>query len=485
MHAGNDGRVSRRSFVLGSATAFAAAGCRSASPVVATAASRARILGSNAAVRIGVLGHNGRGSELTAGFRALPGVRIAALCDVDTVVLARAEAACRALGEAPRTFTDPRALLDSDTVDAVAIATPNHWHSLLGVWALERGLHAYVEKPVSHDVWEGAQLVAAAQRTGLVAASGTQCRSHKGILDAIAYAQSGALGRIRLARGLCYKPRTSIGKVAEPSAPPATVDYDLWLGPAAQQAVRRHKFHYDWHWQWPYGNGDLGNQGVHQMDLCRMAVGLDALPSQVWSVGGRFGADDDGETPNTQLVWIGSERAPILFEVRGLPASAHTRQMDEFFSARIGVVIHCEHGCVVLTSYYGGHAQDLEGKRIATFVGRGDHLANFIDAVRAGDPKRLAADVRQGHLSSALCHLGNESLRRGVEATMPTCDAALRSVPELGEAFLRMQQHLEDNALPSLAPLQLGALLRPDTDGNRHARRAYRAPFELKPQVAL
>lgn len=462
---------------------LSAASCRGG-PSQTTSASRlARAVGSNEALRLGVIGWNGRGAELVAGFRAVKGTRIAALCDVDSAVLEKAVASSKEHGDEVLAFADPRALLDSGAVDAVVIATPNHWHSLLGVWALERGLHAYVEKPVSHDVFEGAQLVAAASRTGLVAACGTQCRSHRGVQQAIEYARSGALGRIRLARGLCYKPRKSIGRVREPIAPPKTVDYDLWLGPAALQAVSRERFHYDWHWQWDFGNGDLGNQGVHQMDLCRWAVGLDALPNAVWSVGGRFGYDDDGETPNTQLVWIDSERAPILFEVRGLPMSSKAAEMDSFMSARIGVVLHCDHGCVVLTSYYGGYACDLQGARIATFDGKGDHYQNFADAVRAGDPRLLAADVREGHLSAALCHLGNESLRRGTAATLASSDSILRSVPELSEGFSRMQQHLERQELPSFAPLRLGSLLRPDADGNRHARRAYRAPFELKPQV--
>jgi predicted dehydrogenase len=456
-----------------------AAGCAS------SAASRARILGANDAVRIGVVGLHGRGRDHLGGFRKLKGVRITALCDVDEAVLAAQLADSKKRGENAQGFADVRELLAAGVCDGISVATPNHTHALIGVWAAQHGVSAYIEKPLSHDVWQGRQVVAAAATYKTVIQTGSQCRSNVANQEAIAYVQSGALGRLRLARGLCYKPRKSIGKVAAPLQPPANVNYDLWLGPAAQQPVRRTQFHYDWHWQWAFGNGDLGNQGVHQMDLARWGLGQDQLPPQVLSVGGRLGYEDDGETPNSQVIWLGYEPAPLLFEVRGLPERSGSDKMDQFLGARIGVVFHCEHGCVVLTGYEDGHAQDLDGKVLRRFKGGGDHYGNFLAAMRAGDPGLLTADAQQGFLSAALCHLGNESQRAGrVLAAVPLAER-LRAQPDVSEAFLRLQQHLGANGVPldGKAGLALGAMLRPAADGRDQPRPQQREGFVV-PELA-
>jgi predicted dehydrogenase len=470
-------RPSRRSFLgaLASGLSGLAAGC------TLTAERAARVVGANDAVRIGVVGLHGRGKDHLAGFGKVQGVRVTALCDCDQDVLDAQLDASRRRGQEPLAFRDVRAMLESGAVDAVSIATPNHTHALLGIWAAQRGLAAYVEKPVSHDVWEGRQLAAAARQYGQVLAAGTQCRSHTANQEAIAYVRSGALGRVVLARGLCYKPRASIGKVGAPKAPPPNVDYDLWLGPAPEQQVRRETFHYDWHWQWPFGNGDLGNQGVHQVDLARWGLGVEDLPPYVLSIGARVGYDDDGETPNTQIVWCGYEPAPLLFEVRGLPARAGQKEMDQFLRARIGVVFHCEHGCVVLTSYEQGYACDLEGRVVREFRGGGDHYANFVAAVRAGDARLLTADVETGHRSAALCHLGNDSIRAGRAAAAGSIGERLRTQPVLHEAFLRLQDHLGRNGIaPGDAEvLTLGAVVRPAPDGSDAPRPAQREPFAV------
>jgi len=490
-----DAHASRRSFLRAAAASAAAlaSGCASASgrssgstasstgASSSTAASSARVVGSNSALRVGVIGLHGRGQDHLAGLRKLADVRVTAICDVDGAVLDKQVAAADKLGEKPHAFRDPRALLDSGEVDAITVATPNHWHSLLGVWAAQRSLHSYVEKPVSHDVWEGAQLEAAAKKHRVVIACGTQCRSNPGMQQAIAWAKGGGLGRLRLARGLCYKPRGSIGKVKAPKQPPAGVDYDVWLGPAPQQLVRREHFHYDWHWQWDFGNGDLGNQGVHQMDLCRWAVGQDALPPQVLGIGGRLGYDDDGETPNTQVVWLGYEPAPVVFEVRGLPTARGSDKMDRFLGADVGCVLHCEHGYVVLNSYEGGYACDADGQRVQQWQAGGDHFANFVAAVRAADPSRLSADAHEGHLSAALCHLGNDSLRQGKALGANAAGASAAWQPELAEAWGRAREHLRANGLDDAVEVRYGALLRPAADGTKHPHRDYRAPFVLEP----
>jgi predicted dehydrogenase len=466
---------------LGALTACANPG-RSGAVLAQTAASRSRVFSSNETVRIGVIGLNGRGWALANGFARLQNVRIAALCDCDKAVLDKrvAEAAEKGWPDVAA-FSDPRRLLESGAVDAVAIATPNHWHSLLGVWAAEHSLHAYVEKPVSHDVWEGMQLAAAAERHGVVIAGGTQSRSNPGMQAAIQYVREGALGPVRLARGLCYKPRGSIGLVGQWKSPPESVDYDVWLGPAPQQQVRRRRFHYDWHWQWDFGNGDLGNQGVHQMDLCRWGIGADDLPDVAFSFGGRIGYEDDGETPNTQCIYLGYERAPIVFEVRGLRSNAGGQEMDKFLGARIGVVFHCEEGYVVLDSYSGGYACRPDGEQVAKFEGGGDHHRNFVAAVRAGDNGVLTADARQGHLSAALCHLGNQSVRGG--EVLPADEVARRVQwnPHVAEVMGRLQRHIEANELPASVPLRLGRVIRPAT--MRWMPRDYREGYRLEPQA--
>ncbi|MBK8097725.1 MAG: Gfo/Idh/MocA family oxidoreductase [Planctomycetes bacterium] len=435
-------------------------------------------MGANGDVRIAVIGLNSRGQEHIHGFRRLPGVRVTALCDCDGAVLDREVAAFTKNGGSVAAFTDIRKLFDAGVCDAIAVATPNHWHAALGGMACERGLHAYVEKPLTHQFWEGPRLMALAERHGTVVACGTQSRSNPGMQQAIAFAQSGQLGKIVLARGLCYKRRRSIGKVAAPKAPPASVDYDLWLGPAAEQPVQRTQFHYDWHWQWPFGNGDLGNQGVHQMDMCRWALQCE-LPARVWSLGGRFGYDDDGQTPNTQIVWLDYPGAPIVFEVRGLPAAPGDDAMDRFLGARVGVVLHCEGGVVVMPDYEGGVARDLAGREIATFGGGGDHFANFIAAVRAGDSRLLASDARQGHLSAALCHLGNASFRAGQAVDRAAARARVAAMPAVSEAWERMATHLGANQVDlDDGRLQLGNMLEIG-DGSGLPAVAHRAPFAL------
>ncbi|MCA8951131.1 MAG: Gfo/Idh/MocA family oxidoreductase [Planctomycetes bacterium] len=468
--------LSRRQFCGSVAVGLAGAAVGTAQ----TAGSFGRILGSNGALRVGVVGVRGRGRDHIGGLRRLADVRLTALCDVDRDVLGSRLEKAKADGDDVEGFTDVRKLLDSGRCDAISVATPNHTHALIGVWAAQRGIHSYVEKPIAHDVWSGRQLVAAAKQHGVVVQTGSQCRSMTANQEVMAFLRSGELGRIVLARGLCYKPRGSIGKVAAPLDPPPQVDYDLWLGPAPFEKVRRRQFHYDWHWQWHYGNGDLGNQGVHQMDLARWAVGATAMPKQVLGVGGRFGYVDDGETPNTQVVFCDYDEAPIVFEVRGLPRAHGDKQMDRFLGTGIGVVIHCEHGYVVLTSYDKGHACDLDGKVIRKFEGGGDHYQNWVDAVRAGDASKLSAGVEIGHLSAALCDLGNASYREGALHERESVADRLRALPDLNEAFLRLENHLRSNEVALSGEwLRVGALLQPKPDGSDRPRPAQRDEFAM------
>ena len=245
---------------------------------------------------------------------------MAAVCDVDPAVLGHVVETVGKKGQAVRGFQDVRELLACKDIDAVTIATPNHWHSLAAIWACQAGKDVYVEKPVSHNIFEGRQLVRAARKYQRMVQVGTQARSNPDLIEAVAWVRAGNLGKIQYARGTCYKPRMSIGKGGDGPIPPG-LDYDLWLGPAPKKPLTRKNLHYDWHWMYDYGNGDLGNQGVHEMDIARWFLGQAAVSPRVISIGGRLGYDDDGQTPNTQLVYHAYQGPPLVFEVRGLPKS--------------------------------------------------------------------------------------------------------------------------------------------------------------------
>jgi predicted dehydrogenase len=365
--------------------------------------------GPNDVIRLAVIGVNGRGKEHVAGFNKLDDARITTICDIDSrprTIGAAMKMVERRNGTAPKFVQDLRRVLDDKDIDAVSIATPNHWHALAAIWACQAGKDVYVEKPVSHNVFEGRKIVEAARKYDKIVQTGTQCRSHKGIQDAMKFLHEGGIGKVYLARGLCYKRRDSIGH-QEDSAVPEGVDFSLWLGPAQERPFNPNRFHYNWHWFWDTGNGDLGNQGIHQMDLARWGLGKSEFPKAVMATGGRFGYKDDGQTPNTEAVVFDFDDARLEFEVRGLPTN------DEG-GVKIGDLFYGSEGVVAITSYthwqsYLGH----KGEKGPGGNAGGDHFANFLKAVRARDKSILNADIEEGHLSSAFCHLGNIAYRLG------------------------------------------------------------------------
>jgi predicted dehydrogenase len=367
----------------------------------------AKKAGPNDVLRLAVIGVRGRGMEHLAGFGRLGDVRITTICDADRNVIGRAMSTVeKKYGRAPKYVQDMRKVFDDPEVDAVSIATPNHWHALATIWACQAGKDVYVEKPVSHNVSEGRRMVEAARKYGKVVQTGTQCRSHKGMQDAIAFLNSGKLGKVYMAKGLCYKWRPSIG-FKDDAPVPDGLDYNLWTGPAAMLPFNANRLHYNWHWFWNTGNGDLGNQGIHQMDIARWGLGKSEFPKAVQTSGGRLGYKDQAETPNTEHVAMEFDDCLLQFEVRGLPTN------DEA-GAKVGVVFYGSEGILSITSYtkwqtyFGQHLEKGPGGD-----GAGDHFANFAKAVKARDPKTLAADIEQGHLSSAYCHLGNIAYRLG------------------------------------------------------------------------
>ncbi|MGL6094558.1 MAG: Gfo/Idh/MocA family protein, partial [Fimbriiglobus sp.] len=302
------------------------------------------------------------------------------------------------------------------------------------------GKDVYCEKPATHNVHEGRILADTMAKTGQICQVGTQSRSNTGMRDAIAYIHSGKIGDVTLAYGTCFKSRRSIGKVAAPTKPPKTMDYDLWSGPARVLPVQRKQLHYDWHWVWEYGNGDFGNQGVHEVDKARWGLQVD-LPKSVVTVGGRFGYVDDGETPNTELALYNyGENKNLIFEVRGLTTK-------DLKGSMVGNIWFGTKGYVVCPSYSGGTAYDPDGKVNANFGGGGDHFDNFVKAVRSRKAADLNCPAEQGHYSAALCHLANISYRLGAETTLDKADASFAGDKDAAEALARMKSHLESNKI--------------------------------------
>ncbi|MGB9601471.1 MAG: Gfo/Idh/MocA family protein [Verrucomicrobiia bacterium] len=474
--------ITRRNFIR--TTAITAA------TIAWTARSYSQIAGSNEAIRVAVVGFKGRGGDHIAGLRKIPGVRITALCDVDKDVLA---AGAQKIPDV-ETYTDIRKMLESKNIDAVSIATPNHWHALGAIWAIQSGRDVYVEKPVSHNVWEGRKIVEAARKYNKIVQTGTQSRSSlTGIKAAVEFVREGNLGKIVVARGLCYKRRDSIGKVDGPQPIPPNIDYELWCGPAQKLPLMRKRLHYDWHWVWNTGNGDLGNQGIHEMDVARWFLGVDELSPRILSVGGRLGYIDDGETPNTLVVIHDYPKAPLIFEVRGLPEKSGSRNMDTYKGAQIGIVIECENGYVTVPSYTSATAYDKDGKIIKSFKGAEDHYENWIKAVRSRKVEDLNADILEGHLSSALCHTANISYLLGKKVNPDEIREAIKADAPLAEAFGRMAEHLAANNVDitkDKVTLGMPLKMNPKTekfigneDANKLLTRNYRAPFIVPEKV--
>jgi predicted dehydrogenase len=493
--------LSRRTFLKASAVAAAGAAL--------SARSWAQVAGANGDIRVAIIGvgGRGRGSHMN-GLQRIPGVRIVALCDPDTAMLEQAKKSLGEKGGAVKTYRDVRELLAAPGLDAVTIATPNHWHSLGAIWACQAGKDVYVEKPVSHNVWEGRQLVAAAAKYNRVVQAGTQIRSGEGLREAVAWVRAGNLGRIIASRGFCYKRRDSIGKTSGPQPLPPTVDYDQWCGPAPMEPLRRKKLHYDWHWYDATGNGDVGNQGIHQMDVARWFLGETGLPRSTLSIGGRLGYEDDGTTPNTQVVIHDYASAPLIFEVRGLPAKtgasgeAEGRRgsktgMDKYrdTTVSIGNVIDCEGGRIVTDSYFTATAFDQAGKVVKEFKGKDTLMENFIAVVRSRKVADLRGQIEEGHLSSALCHLGIISHQLGRTAPAGELREKIKGNRPLAEAFGRMAEHLAANGVDlARTPAMLGLPLELDAKAERFRgefakianpllTRQYRAPFVV-PKIA-
>ena len=475
-------RTTRRHFLK---TSLAAAGATG----LVTLAGPRRVLGANDAIRVGIAGLNGRGQSHLSEFAKIPGVEITYLIDPDQKVLERSVKSVEsATGRTPRAIQDIRQALNDKELDVVTVATPNHWHSLITIWACDAGKDVYVEKPCSHNVHEGRIAVDMARKKNRIVQHGTQSRSDHNWAGAIDFVKSGKAGKLQVARGLVYKKRDSIG-FKQPESPPDYLDFNLWLGPAPEQPFHRNLVHYNWHWFWDTGNGDIGNQGVHQMDIARWGIDGATFPKSVIGLGGRFGYEDQGQTPNTQIAIFDYGDAQLIFEVRGLPTENYPHagpQGDNVF--------HCEGGLVTHKGFYPKGSDKPEPIPSAPVGPGGGHFANFISAVRSRNQSELNADILEGHYSSALCHLANISYRLGEQVPFNPKTKAFGDNKEAYETLARMEEHLTKNEVQlSEEKYLLGRKLVfdakkdafvGDDEANRLLTRQYRAPFVVPEKVA-
>jgi predicted dehydrogenase len=413
----------RRSFLKQSAIA---AGALSLHPF-------SRVLGANNELRVAVVGCGGQGRHHIKCLSELSGVRVVAVCDPDRDVLGRLQKEFGSRNASVATYTDVRRLLDEGKeVDAITTATPDHWHALVTIWACQAGKDVYVEKPLCHNLWEGRQMVNAARKHQRIVQFGNQ---NHGVPTGNMRLELEGIGKIRTAYASLSRLRESIGKVTSAPPAPSSVDLDLWCGPAPLEIPRRKKFHYDWHWVWPTGTGELGNNGVYPLDACRLALGQGTLPRRVMCLGGRFLFKDDGETPNSQLALFQYEPGPlVIFELRNFPSEQGPKLVSQ--------LLRGEHGEAKLPSP-PGNPGDTGGYRAHT-----GHLYNFLQTVRSRQTSGQRADVLEGHLSTALVHMANISYRLG---TPHRIESARDAIKDLGsdavEAFGRFQDHLQANGV--------------------------------------
>ncbi|HBE43726.1 MAG TPA: dehydrogenase [Bacteroidales bacterium] len=384
--------------------------------------SYASVTGANDEIRIALVGCGGRGSgSHIPSFGRLPGVKIVAVCDPDRERMsAAAQKVVTTFRNKPAQVPDVRKLMERKDFDAVTIATMQYWHSLPAIRACETGRHVFVEKPLAHFIWEGRQMVNAARKYDRIVQVGTQNRSIKAYEELARWLREGHLGKILHATCFCSKPRQPIGKRSEPLPIPETLDYDLWCGYADNGPIYRDRIQYDCSFTWDKGDGESVNQGVHEVDIARWMLGYTGLPRRTMSIGGRFLFDDAGDVPNTQIICYDYPDVPILYVVYNLPKSKEyltpekwNTQPDFRGAGGVGVSIQCEGGYTLRTEAF-----DLEGNRIRSFSGRGDHYANFVDAMRSGRREDLNAEIIEGHRSTNICHVGNISYRMGATATL-------------------------------------------------------------------
>jgi len=388
------------------------------STAAAAAASQTVFANPNDTIRVATIGLRGRGKDHIKEITGQPNVELVALCDVDKKILDdRAASLEKQTGKKPQIFTDYRKLLEDKSIDAISIATPNHWHTLMTIQGCQAGKDVYVEKPCSHNIFEARQIVAAARKYNRMVQQGSQSRSSVALQDGVQKMRDGLLGDLYLSRGLCYKWRDTIGKKPV-SDPPSYVDYDLWTGPAPKKPFTENRFHYNWHWFWDFGNGDLGNQGIHEVDIARWGLGV-KFPTRATAIGGKFMFDDDQETPNTLNCAFefheNGKKQMMEFEVRHW-MSNHEGGISEGGKSpnTIGNLFYGSKGYMAIAGYNKySFFLGKEGEPGPTMTKGGSHFANFFAAVRDRKRETLSAEIEEGAASTVLVHLANISYRVG------------------------------------------------------------------------
>ena len=404
----------------------------------------ARVLGANDRVRIAIAGVNGRGAGHIQGYLDLKNVEIAYVVDPDQGVLAKRlqEIETKTQGaQKPKGVADLRRALEDKTLDAISVAAPNHWHALMTVWGAQAGKHVYVEKPMSHDVAEGRAAVEAQKKYGVVVQHGTQNRSNAKIAGLHAAIKAGQFGRLKIAYGYCCKARASIGfKSAE--EPPKSLDWDLWRGPAEVAAFHRNLVHYNWHWFWETGNGDLNNQGTHQLDVARWAIDDDQThPVKAMAIGGRFLWKDQGVTPNTMFALAEYPNGQqVFFNVRNVKYEGYQTQVENEYYFEDG-------GRIVRNKYYAkGSREGVDVKVDAGKVTPGGNFGSFVAAVRANDPKLANGNADDAHTSCVLGHLMNNSYRLGTQVPFNAKAGAFGDNKDAAEHFLKLHELMRGGA---------------------------------------
>ncbi len=473
-------QVNRRNFLKGS---LATAGA-----VFAISKPSGSVIGANDRINVAVSGIHSRGGTHIREFQGMDGVEVICLVDPDKGTFpGRSKEVVERGGKKPKTYQDIRKALDNKDVDVLTIATTNHWHALQTIWACQAGKDVYVEKPVSHNVHEGRVCVEAARKYNRIVQHGTQSRSSSGWWKLAEIVKKGTYGKLLVSRGLCYKRRKSIGFKPH-SKPPENVDYEMWLGPAPEQPFNGNLVHYNWHWFWDFGNGDIGNQGVHEIDRSRWMIPGATWPKSVIALGGRFGYEDQAETANTQIALFDFGETQLIFEVRGL-------ETPPFHGDTRGPILHFEEGMVVRGKFYpkgSNKAQDLPNVDVDLGPG-GGHFGNFIAAVRSRKRSDLNAEILEGHRSAALCHLANVSYRVGKLVPFKPRTDIQGATDALYETLDRMEEHLVDNDVPiNKIGYRLGRFLefdaktesiKNDPEADIMMTRQYRQPFVVPEKI--
>jgi len=400
-----------------------------------------QVAGANDRLRVAVIGVNGRGQAHISGYQSQDNVEIAYLVDPDSRTLAASLKKVQASpgGQSCVGVADIRKVLDDKTVDAISVATPNHWHSLMTIWGAQAGKHVYVEKPLSHDVEEGRVAVEAQKKYGVVVQHGTQNRSSAQIAGLHEAIQAGKFGRLKISYGYCCKPRAGIGFKPDSDAP-ENLDWDLWRGPADIDQFHANLVHYNWHWFWKTGNGDLNNQGTHQLDIARWALDTDVThPTRVMAIGGRFQWKDQGETPNTMMaVAEYSNGQSVFFNVRNVNYKGYENQVENEYYFEDG-------GRIVRGMYYPSGSK--EGQKVSVPNGKvtpGGNWGSFVSACRAGKPEMANGNALDAHYGCVLGHLMNNSYRLGTSAPFNVKSGKFGDNRDAAEHFEKLHSVMRD-----------------------------------------